>query len=86
MANKILIEQIRADLRNNIESGQLTPMGQLMAINDALKWLSTLNNEKINQVIQKYREEQQKQEKIQTDAQIEIMKNAKNIYNNILEL
>lgn len=82
--NKILIENVKADLRNNIESGQLNIQGQLIAINDALKWLSVLNNEKINDIIQKYRNEQQKQEKILTEAQSEIIKNAKNIYNHIL--
>lgn len=81
--NKILVEMIKADLKNSIESGMLNPQQQLMAINEALKWFSTLKDEKINDVIQKYRDEQTKQQDILLKAQTRIFENAKNIYNHI---
>ena len=81
--NKILVEIVKTDLKNSIESGLLNPQQQLIAINDALKWLATLNDEKINNVIEKYLERQREQQDILIHAQERIFENAKNIYKHL---
>ena len=53
---------IKTDLKNDIESGLLNPQQQLMAINNALRDLSSIKNKDINEVIINYRSQQKKQE------------------------
>jgi hypothetical protein len=55
-----------------------------MVINDALKWLRTMNNEKINETIEKYHKMQKEQQDIFIVAQNKIVENAKNIYNHLI--
>lgn len=83
---KLFIEIIQTDLKNEIESGMLNPQQQLIAINQALRDLSSIDNPEINKVIEKYRAEQKKQEDLLAEAQKAIMENAHNIYEHLKEL
>lgn len=81
----LFVEIIKTDLRNDMESGMLNPQQQLIAINTALRDLSSVDNPVINKVIEKYRSEQKKQEEILMKAQTIIMENAKNIYEHLMK-
>lgn len=83
--NELLIEIIKTDLKNNIESGMLNEQDKLIAINESLRLLSTMNNPEINEVIKKYRQKQNEQEEKLLKAQTQIIENAKNIYNHLMK-
>jgi len=83
--NDLYMNIIKTDLKNDIESGLLNPQQQLMAINNALRDLSSIKNKDINEVIINYRSQQKKQEEIMNKAQTSIMENAKNIYDHLMK-
>jgi hypothetical protein len=56
-----------------------------MAINTALRDLSSIDDEDINKVIQEYRDVQGKLENEIETAQTKIMENASNIYEHLMK-
>lgn len=82
--SELTLDIIKADLKNDIESGLLNPQQQIIAINEALKFISILNNTAINDTIKKYRQQQREEEEKMLKAQDQIFKNAQNIYNHII--
>lgn len=82
MTHETLKEIVKTDLKNSYE--YVDNQQKLILINDALKYLSTVNDEKIDKVINRYREEQRKQEEILETTQKNIMENAKNIYQHLM--
>lgn len=80
----LLIEIIKTDLKNTFENPNVDRLTKVASINDAIKWLTVLNIEKINKVIKEYRDIQKKQEETFITAQSKLWENAEHIYNHIM--
>jgi len=82
--SNLTLEIIKTDLKNAFEAPNLDSLSKLAAINDALKWLTLLEDKAIDEVITNYRDEQKKQEDNFIKAQTKLWENAENIYNHIM--